>query len=785
MSKASDKAKDESGGDKVKATWSDAAREASAKARAEQKRSEIKVSQLKWDALFTKRQSFPDDSPDRIPIQKEMDSHKKFVKDTLDEIHDLEESEKTPEQKIDDNKTREALKLDADRSREIQLNALKRLQDHDRKTRVATPESRRAIREADDENDPNSPYISKASDNTMDNNIVHCRVEAGAEISTSIPWVADRQVKFCWCPGGVHTITAGFGGPVTKFRESALTLTVGVVPDRDAPVCQKSMDEIKAAKQGQEPYGCYEHDEKKASVWADNFESGKDPVYGIPSIILAGRPSGDGADDVNKKNWRRWSPSFGTDADYEKCQCSACDSPIAKCACQKPQLTFPDGVRGSQSNPARITGVAFVLGTLTNRPAFTAMPPVRASRAVEDGHDVVRAGQEDGTVQAAGTSEGVKKSWEKRQRNMQSDIDANHPELRKGVDFSYPSSENAEHFGFKKGGYGVSFSKGNNSPVAMSMHETREAAMEHANKHAGVKWSSAMLYVHPELKGEIAATEEDDSTVVQATWSDAAREASAEARRHSDSARHTFDTVIKMKPVLSTETASSEGRNVSKHAHDATGAAHEANTAEAHRCAQEAHEHAAKVHDIAAMTHNVAGNQNKKQYHYSMATDHSAYAKQHAEQGKTEHEKELLRETGALRSGPLTQATSTTFSTAVKATWSGATDKTATILASVKTVSERQKELMSSIKGGHSRRPSSEEVLARIMASNGLGSAAAAGIKRQCPACQCEAKAQDKTCSKCGARLPAQVAIKNMTDEEATNVQDTPSNRATAETRMM
>jgi hypothetical protein len=599
---------------------------------------------------------------------------------------------------------------------------------------------------------------AQASDNTMDNNIVHCRVEAGAEISTSIPWVADRQVKFCWCPGGVHTITAGFSGPVTKFRESALTLTVGVVPDRDAPVCQKSMDEIKAAKQGQEPYGCYEHDEKKASVWADNFESGKDPVYGIPSIILAGRPSGDGADDVNKKNWRRWSPSFGTDADYEKCQCSACDKAIAECDCRKPQLTFPDGVRGSQSNPARITGVAFVLGTLTNRPAFTAMPPVRASRAVEDGHDVVRAGQADGTVKAAGTSEGAMEGWKHRQRAFSATDAANQASL-KALNASEKHGNHVraakEHFEARDAHYKAA---DEHAVVAHEMHAQGKSHLEASHDSWEKVHAEAARTHHKWGAGwgsKIAASDETTSTTVQATWSDAAREASAEKRKGWS----TSGVALKSKEAMGEHDSVAKYLRSAyigdkyKPAQMAGAEAHEA-SAKAYQFGKpELHSDAAKQHRKAAEMHHANGASGAGKHHEEVASEHDQFA-------GTAKASDLLKSIGT-------------------------TDKTATILASVKTTSERQKELMSSIQGGHSRKPSSEEVLARIMASNGLGSAAAAGLKRQCPACQCEAKAQDKTCSQCGARLPAQVAIKNMTDEEATNAQDTPSNRATAETRMM
>jgi hypothetical protein len=209
-------------------------------------------------------------------------------------------------------------------------------------------------------------------------NVIQCRVEHGAPLPVSAMWRQGVSVRFAYCPGGVHNITAGFCGPVTKNRNAALTLTVDVDPERDAAVCQASLDAIKAGRPGQEPYGCFEHDEKQASVWASRFDFGPDPVRGEPAVLLEAKPSGSGADAVNRKDWRSWSPSFGTDADYSKCMCSLCSEPVASCECAKPALYFPAGVRGSAANPAHITGVAFVLGTLTNRPAFAAMPPVKA-----------------------------------------------------------------------------------------------------------------------------------------------------------------------------------------------------------------------------------------------------------------------------------------------------------------------------------------------------------------------------------------------------------------------
>ena len=86
-------------------------------------------------------------------------------------------------------------------------------------------------------------------------------------------------------------------------------------------------------------------------------------------IISGGEPTSYGAEAVNGKVYRSWSGEFATDADY------------AKAHCRKGHWTFPDGVRGSESNPARIIAVHTVLGALTNKPAFHSMPPVKAKKA--------------------------------------------------------------------------------------------------------------------------------------------------------------------------------------------------------------------------------------------------------------------------------------------------------------------------------------------------------------------------------------------------------------------
>lgn len=176
---------------------------------------------------------------------------------------------------------------------------------------------------------------------------------ATADMVTASEWKQGEPVEFMYMPSGVHTIVAG-------FRGKAIKLTVKVVPEVAASVLQGSLEQLKASQPKQLPFGCIEHEEKDASVWARGFQAKDDGVY------LCAEPSALGAHHVNGRIHRSWSPSFLTDADY------------SKAVCEDDCYTFPDGVRGSETNPAEIVGCAFCLGTLTNKPAFREMSPVKA-----------------------------------------------------------------------------------------------------------------------------------------------------------------------------------------------------------------------------------------------------------------------------------------------------------------------------------------------------------------------------------------------------------------------
>jgi hypothetical protein len=220
----------------------------------------------------------------------------------------------------------------------------------------------------------------KSTDNStsfMSKEFLKCRA-SGAEIKTSQPWAQGATTTFCYMPAGVHTITAG-------FRDKAINITVNV-HEGTAEKVQASFQSLKAEAPKQSPFGDIEHDEKEASFHPVGFSWGDH--LGDQGVICSCEPTALGERNVNGKIHRSFSPSFATDADYSKAKL------VDGC------YTFPEGVRGSQSNPAEVIGIDFCVGTLTNKPAFRAMPPVKAKK-----RDVVKGGAPMGNRNAAKDSE--------------------------------------------------------------------------------------------------------------------------------------------------------------------------------------------------------------------------------------------------------------------------------------------------------------------------------------------------------------------------------------------
>ena len=222
----------------------------------------------------------------------------------------------------------------------------------------------------------------KTRQDKAEDNIISCRYSAGTKLVVSEPWEPGKPVSFIYAPAGISTISAGF-----RAKET-ITCTIMVDPETAKDV-QESFDYV-CATEKQEPFGDEDHEAKKATLRfppTTNFSYGEIKSHeGL--IINGGEPTSYGAESVNGKVYRSWSGEFATDADY------------AKAHCKKGHWTFPDGVRGSESNPARIIAVHTVLGALTNKPAFKNMPPVKAKKAELEA-DTLKAAWSDAAREAA------------------------------------------------------------------------------------------------------------------------------------------------------------------------------------------------------------------------------------------------------------------------------------------------------------------------------------------------------------------------------------------------
>jgi hypothetical protein len=186
-----------------------------------------------------------------------------------------------------------------------------------------------------------------------DHDVVRARMSAAQFDGGEAP------ARFMWMPAGVHTVSA------THDSGKDIILTVEVEPtaiDRVRAFFKKIID----ANSRRRPYGDFDHSRNQASIWPDDFEweSGSEP-----GIYVRGEWSEAGLKSVKGKMYRGWSPTFGSDADFDR----AIENDGV--------LEFPEGVRGSATNPARITKVGFDIGTLTNEPAFRKISPVRAKDA--------------------------------------------------------------------------------------------------------------------------------------------------------------------------------------------------------------------------------------------------------------------------------------------------------------------------------------------------------------------------------------------------------------------
>lgn len=236
--------------------------------------------------------------------------------------------------------------------------------------------------------------LIKASEATAEprDGFVQC-LESGTVLASAKKWEFDQPTEFQWMPGGITTINAHYNGKPIELTVQADQTTAKAV--------QASYEDWFKVRPKQTPFGCVEHREQEAAIrlpkdvaaftWKDADGDSDAGIYctAVPTEL--------GAKNVNGRIHSSWSPSFTTDAEYTKAKEVG------------GRMVFPAKARGSRDNPAKVTGVAFSVGSLTNKPAFRNINPVKATEEeVVSGDEKTEKEKE---IDASGTSEGVKKAW--------------------------------------------------------------------------------------------------------------------------------------------------------------------------------------------------------------------------------------------------------------------------------------------------------------------------------------------------------------------------------------
>ena len=195
-------------------------------------------------------------------------------------------------------------------------------------------------------------------------NTIRCRAAVGQQLPIGELWEPGKPVEFIYAPAGVHELTAG-------FRDGAIRITV-VVDSETPALLQESLDHLQATT-SQECFADEDHLEQRATLrFGPETQFTWGQINGNEGVIISGgKPTSYGSECANGKVFRSWSPSFETDADYSQLTRT-----------QGGLYLFPDFVRGSVTNPARVVGIGgLCIGSLTNAPAFKVMPAVKARAA--------------------------------------------------------------------------------------------------------------------------------------------------------------------------------------------------------------------------------------------------------------------------------------------------------------------------------------------------------------------------------------------------------------------
>lgn len=187
-------------------------------------------------------------------------------------------------------------------------------------------------------------------------------------------WKFGQDTSFQWMPGGLNHIVAGT--EVNK-EERAVDLWLDC-NEKTAKTVKASFARAVTLSPRRPPFGCVEHHEQEKAFEPQDFSWNESPE---PGVYCTAKPTKLGEANVNGRLHTSFSPSFGSDADYTKAKCHDCDQTIYgadACSCGG-AIFFPEGVRGSETNPAEVKAVSNKsVGSLTNWPAFKTILPVTA-----------------------------------------------------------------------------------------------------------------------------------------------------------------------------------------------------------------------------------------------------------------------------------------------------------------------------------------------------------------------------------------------------------------------
>lgn len=354
------------------------------------------------------------------------------------------------------------------------------------------------------------PRVVKAADADEPKNIVTCKEEGVVLVAASSKkWELDVPVTFQWMPGGVHTINA-------HCDSKPIELTV-CCDESAAKLVNASYQHWFDIRPKQVPFGCVEHREEEAAIRLPKdiaaFEWKNEPE---PGIYCTCTPTELGAKNVNGRIHSSWSPSFGTDAEYHKA------TEVGG------RLVFPKGARGARDNPAKVTAVAFSVGSLTNKPAFRQISPVRAKQT----------DPEEGTKVDATWSEAAREA-SARAREMSKHAHKRTEEIHKNPNDEFAQHEARDHHQIASARHKeamLNYPKGS----AMRVHH---AAMTHYHEAMAEHHHSAAISEVNKKHFGASEVEERIEQTIDAKYATAAEDIYAKYAEPEDPLQALYDRV--------------------------------------------------------------------------------------------------------------------------------------------------------------------------------------------------------------------------------------------------